>query len=169
MAAQPMRVAVAIEAERGVLDAPEQSLGMHAPRVGLDHRAVTGPAGLCAQLGRGQDRVGSVTVLAGNLLSTAPGARVDAPEKYLRGLRVTPLAGDGSELLRMREFGDPGMAGRAIEAPMDRSFESRLVREKRDRLTRDFFLEVLVGMAAQTLLVAGLRRPCWCRVGCRRS
>ena len=69
------------------------------------------------------------------------------------------LAGERSQLLGVRDLGDPGMAGRALETPMDRCLENSLVREKRDRLARDLFLEVLVSMAAETFLPTGsLRR-----------
>jgi hypothetical protein len=81
---------------------------------------------------------------------------VDTAGKFLRDLSVAPLARDGSELLRMRNVRDPGVACRAFDLRMDRGFEKRLVRKQRDRLTRDLFLEVFVSMAAQALLAARL-------------
>lgn len=77
------------------------------------------------------------------------------------------LAGERSQLLGVRNFGDPDMARRALETPVDRRLENRLICEEGDGLALDLLCQAFVSVAAEAFPVAGsFRLACRCRLGC---
>ncbi len=163
--AETMGCAVTIEAQRGVLDPPGQRAGMDAREVRPGDRPVAGLAGFRPQRGGRRHRVGSVAALAGHPRG-ACGAPVDAGGISAGSHGVALLTGDGRQLLSMGNLGDAGVTGRALQAAVDRPLEDRLVREEGDRLPRNLLRQALVGVTAETILVAG--PPCLSRRSCLR-